>query len=290
MRKNRQKGSSLMEVIISIAVFSAIAIALGVILNLGLKSWKDVDGKTEAERDLNRAFIDMNNTIRNSIISGIICEPGSTDDPRGYIVCPSYARYTPLNENATDSATQRIMENEFDCSFDSKNDDGNITYDKLFNSNFKVVYFLHRDSNCSKCLELFDTGTANFCPHHTLVKKWFRIVKADVTPQNTVMGVPAWKDDEPWDNSASKDIARNGYDKVLAHNVLAFTAKKNTKSISYYIKIFKPNQNKARATQTELNNSIKAFYDQINNGESATQADPIKDYCLEVHSTVAPLN
>ncbi|MBR0518672.1 hypothetical protein IJJ97_02655, partial [bacterium] len=66
-------------------------------------------------------------------------------------------------------------------------------------------------------------------------------------------------------------------------------AKSNSYTVSYAIKVFRPNLNKSTPTQADISSSVNAFHDSITNKTNPT-GDPLKNYCLQVSSTVAPLN
>ena len=303
-KKKKKRGFSLLEVIVSIMVFSIISVALGVILNVGLKSWKDVDGKTEAERNLSRAVVDINNSIRNSCMGtiihptdpGIRCSAGTSSNPNGYIVCYSCARYQPLGtDTVSDDETVdncSIFENELDVSINvdtSEEEVGSDSFDSNFNwNNFVVAYFVAKGDSCQSCSDIFGSGYTGICPHRYLVKKWYR---GSGLPSN--VSIPTlsakWADTNITSLSSKKlsdiwtNTTKSSYDKILAKNVLAFGAIKSLYTVSYDIKIFKPNLNKSIPTSSDISDSVKAFYD-------SSKVDPIKDYCLQVSSTVAPLN
>ena len=309
-RKIKKNGFTLIELIVSIMVFSLISIVLGVILNVGLKSWKEVDGKTEAEREMTKAVLDINNSIRNSNISGIKCDDLKTDyKGNGYIVCPSYASYKSLNTN---TETYTIWENEFDYSLKldtstntgtGSTGGGTSTDDKVnhipeFNNNFFVAYFVAKQSSCSLCEDLFGaTNDSDICPHRYLIKKWY---KGPSLPSGVITNLnDSWSDSILTSLSSktlsSVNSSKSPFDKILSKNILAFSANKNNAyTVSYYIKIFKPNLNKSKPKTLEVGNSVDDFYAGIKGTSTATvindKKENLDDYCLQVSSTVAPLN
>lgn len=297
----KKKGFTLIELIVSIMVFSLISIVLGVILNVGLKSWKEVDGKTEAEREMTRAVLDINNSIRNSILSLIECDNLKTDyKGNGYIVCPSYANYKSLNGN---TETYTILENEFDCSLKLDNtntgsDTDKVNHSSEFNKNFFVAYFVAKQSSCLLCKEIFGaTNGDDICPHRYLIKKWYR---GPSLPSGILTNLKdSWSDSEltslPSKTLSSVNSSKSPYDKILSKNILAFSANKNNAyTVSYYIKIFKPNLNKSKPKTLEVGNSVDDFYLGIKGTSTSTVINNNKEnldaYCLQVSSTVAPLN
>lgn len=303
-KKKKKRGFSLLEVIVSIMVFSIISVALGVILNVGLKSWKDVDGKTEAERNLSRAVVDINNSIRNSCIGNIIestdigirCSAGTSSNPNGYIVCPSCAGYKSLGTTSTTGTTTvdnySLLENELDVSINvdtSGEELSSDSFDPVFNwNNFVVAYFVVKGDSCQSCSDIFGSSYTGICPHRYLVKKWYIGSGLPLTVSIPTLSAK-WADTDISSLSSKKlsniwtNTTKSAYDKILAKNVLAFRATKGTYTVSYAIKIFKPNLNKSIPTSSDISGSVEAFYD-------SSKVDPIKDYCLQVSSTVAPLN
>lgn len=300
-KKKKKRGFSLLEVIVSIMVFSIISVALGVILNVGLKSWKDVDAKTEAERNLSRAVVDINNSIRNSFIGnalnpGIRCFAGTSSNPNGYIVCSSCARYQPLGtDTVSDDETVdncSILENELDVSINVDTSGEEISldsFDPTFKwNNFVVAYFVAKGDSCQSCSDIFGSSYIGICPHRYLVKKWY--IGSGLPSNVSIPTLSAEWADTNINSLSSKKLSdiwtnttKSAYDKILAKNVLAFGAIKSSYTVSYDIKIFKPNLNKSIPTSSDISDSVKAFYD-------SSKVDPIKDYCLQVSSTVAPLN
>lgn len=306
-RKIKKKGFTLIELIVSIMVFSLISIVLGVILNVGLKSWKEVDGKTEAEREMAKAVLDINNSIRNSTISDIKCDGLKSDyKGNGYIVCTSYASYKSLNGN---TETYTILENELDYSLklDTSTNTGTggetSTDDKVnhipeFNNNFFVAYFVAKQSSCSLCKDIFGaTNDSDICPHRYLIKKWY---KGSSLPSGILTNLKdSWSDSIltslPSKTLSSVNSSKSPYDKILSKNILAFSANKNNAyTVSYYIKIFKPNLNKSKPKALEVGNSVDDFYSGIKGTSTSTVINNNKEnldaYCLQVSSTIAPLN
>ena len=280
--RSKLKGITLVELMVSVAIFSLMSIALGIILNIGLKSWRDIDGKMEAESGLNSAVKDINDSIRNSRYT-YICNDAinyiySGDVSNyGYIVLPSYAKYTEtyINEQNLD----------FDISYNINNTQ-NISFTTSYNSNFIIAYFLVKPDICPLCKEIFETedDLGVNCPHKILVKKWF------YTTSESIAGLPqtsAWTSVNSIKSVKLSSFMsnRSAYDKILSQNIMAFGASLDTKAhmVSYRIKTFKPNTSKTRPSADNMKDSIKAFYD-------TSIDDPLKKYCIEIHSTVAPLN
>lgn len=293
-RRNKVNGITLVELIVSVVIFSLMSVALGIILNIGLKSWRDIDGKVEAESGLNNAVKDINESIRNSryfVISSNLDNIYNGDESHiGHIILPSYVTYSPTDNH--------INEQEFNFVFSSSLDTtGNIHYDSSYKSNFMIAYFVVKANACSKCKEIFGSDLGVNCPHKMLVKKWYKLVNSSV--QNDVP-VSVWSSDEISNISDINSLEsfmsnRSAYDKILSQNILSFGASLNKVShmISYRIKAFRPNISKTRPNIDDVVASVYAFYDKqyINEmTEYVSEDDPLKKYCIEIHSTVAPLN
>lgn len=283
-RKSKIKGITLVELMVSVVIFSLMSVALGIILNIGLKSWRDIDGKVNAESGLNNAVKDINESIRNSKYTNIYNNDIATYiysgdmSNYGYIVLPSYAKYTD----------NYIKEQELDFTLSSNTDNttNNITFSSSYSPNFMVAYFLVKPDTCSKCKELFDVeeDLGVSCPHKMLVKKWF---------YNTSSSIAGLSETSKWSSTNSvKSITlnnfmanRSAYDKILSQNIMTFEASLDTVShmISYRIKAFKPNMSKTRPSADNIKDSVKSFY-------NTSVDDPLKKYCIEIRATVAPLN
>ena len=298
-KKVNKNGFTLVEVMVSVAVFAILSIVLGVILNVGLKSWKEVNAKTESERDLNRAVNDINFSLRNSMLEDITCDSlNNTYNGNGYIICPSFASCK------TPSGKYTILENEFDFDISSYSTEEGIAFENNLKHNFWVVYCVLKDGKCPLCASMFGSITnedgstginyAGVCPHRNLIKKWYK--SNNLEESVNIPNLPVW-------NEGSNNIStllttdfnnyltssKTSYDKVLSKNILAFSANKSTYSILYYIKIFKPNVNQIKISEEKISSSINSFYNDVK-GIASTEQDPLKNYCLEVHSKVIPLN
>ena len=292
-KKKHKRGFSLVEVMISVALFSILSVVLGVILNIGLKSWKEVNAKTESERDLNRAINDINVSIRNSMLSYITCDNLEiTCNGNGYIICPSCIAY----QSAGDDETYTILENEFDIDIysDTTSSENDTIFIRNFNQNFWIVYCVLKNSKCDKCASMFGSDYSGICPHRNLVKKWYRSASLNssikISNLTAVWGTSGNDISTLLETSFEDYLKHNNYnDKVLSRNILAFASNKSSYNVSYYMKMFKPNLNKFGIDEQKISSSIDYFYKDVNRTLS-TEQDPLKNYCLEVHSKVVPLN
>lgn len=219
MKIIENKGATLLEVMISTAVFAVVSMTLMAAFNLGLKYWRDVDSKFEAERYLNRAMTDIDAAVRNSDVSRIATgyDPVSGD---GIIVCGSAAGF---------SNDRGILEKELSYSSSGEN--------LSVNWSFNVVYFTFSPENCGKCIP-----GASRCVHKRLVKRWF-----SMTPEFLL--ADAWPADVSGEDfvssyiggeSSGKVPAKKGYsakryDSVLASDLIYF----KPSGIEYSIKALK---------------------------------------------------
>ncbi|MBR0519553.1 prepilin-type N-terminal cleavage/methylation domain-containing protein [bacterium] len=300
--KNK-KGVSLAELMVSVTVFSLISIALAVIFTTGMKSWRTVESKSEAESSLNKSVSDINFTIRNSDLSGIrYCSGESTGIKNllgktevestldkisvsikqkgcGVLVCPSYASVQPLND--TSNSQYGIYEQE-----SSRIDSDTV-------NNFYVLYFCVVPNDCSECNSLF-ADTSDFCPHKMLVKRWYKNSK--VTFDTNVSFV---ENESKIPTDIAGTYSSKKFDKILAKNVIGFSALKNENTVDYAIKVFKPNVNQTRIETEDIQGSVEAFYakskdvnisnDSYFKAVNSTDVDPINKYVLQINSAVAPL-
>ena len=298
-KKSNKNGFTLVEVMISVVVFAVLSIVLGVILNVGLKSWKEVNARTESERDLNRAVNDINFSIKNSMLDDITCDSvNTTYRGNGYIICPSFASYK------TASGKYTILENEFDFDISSYSTDEGIAFENNLKHNFWVAYCVLRDVNCPLCASMFGSTTnedgstsinyAGVCPHRYLIKKWYK--SNNLEESVNISNIAVWNESSSdistllnTDFSSYLSSSKTSYDKVLSKNILAFSANKSSYGVLYYIKIFKQNVNQLKISEEKISLSINSFYNDVK-GIASTEQDPLKNYCLEVHSKVIPLN
>lgn len=68
-KKNKKIGSSLIELLISCAVFCFMAICIFVVLHIGSVSWKTADEKYGMEQNVRKAVSDINSNLTNTDIS-----------------------------------------------------------------------------------------------------------------------------------------------------------------------------------------------------------------------------
>lgn len=291
-RISKLKGITLVELMVSVVIFSLMSIALGIILNIGLKSWRDIDGKVDAESGLNNAVKDINESIRNSRYIMISSDNINNGDVTkvGYLILPSYVTYN----------NDLINEQEFNFVFSSSVDNtGNVHFDSSYKSNFIIVYFVAKPNNCSKCNDMFGGDLGVNCPHKMLVKKWYKLVNSSV--QNDVP-VSVWSNTELFKINSANGYGldnfmtnRSPYDKILSQNIMTFGSYLDTVShmVSYRIKAFKPNMSKIKPKKDDIIASVHAFYGETYNNPDTgyvSESDPLRKYCIEIRATVAPLN
>ena len=160
-----------------------------------------------------------------------------------------------------------------------------------------VAYFCLKPSDCFQCKDLFG-GLSDFCPHKKLIKRWY------TNPNATFEESFTFTINNYSENQVKSDIesySSQSFDKILASNVMAFSAVKNTNTLDYSIKVFKPNVNQTRVTNKDIEDSIKAFYalpekvsgtdaDNYFKTFNSANIDPISAYVLQINSTIVPLN
>lgn len=68
-KKNKKLGSSLIELLISCAVFCFMAVSIFVVLHIGSVSWKTAEEKYVMEQNIRKAVSDINSNLSNTDIS-----------------------------------------------------------------------------------------------------------------------------------------------------------------------------------------------------------------------------
>lgn len=302
INNKRQLGATLIEVMVSTAVFSLISLSLMIIFNFGVKSWRNVEARVNAELSLNAAAADLNNVLRNSsadnIIIGPLGEGGAADGSNetsadsssgfAYICCPSAALYD--SSGVGESATGGFFTNRFNYCVPT-NEGQSVTTEGI-SWNYWVCYFVAKQAgNCPDCLSLWN-GDSDCCPHKLLIKRWCRADNVDVP-----------NDMATWSGGANcpkllADYDKKYNDKILSKNIMAFKAQKNNDTILFSIKVFKPNINNVKITEDNVRDSIDFLYRDLplkNDGfydvdNSAVERDPLSSYTVQVDGAVTPLN
>ena len=65
-KKNKKLGSSLIELLISCAVFCFMAVSIFVVLHIGSVSWKTAEEKYVMEQNIRKAVSDINSNLSNT--------------------------------------------------------------------------------------------------------------------------------------------------------------------------------------------------------------------------------
>lgn len=302
INKKKAIGATLIEVMVSTAVFSLISLSLMIIFNFGVKSWRNVEARVNAELSLNAAAADLNAVLRNSSADNIIIGPlgeggeadgsneTSADSSSGfaYICCPSAALYD--SSGVGESATGGFFTNRFNYCVPT-NEGQSVTTEGI-SWNYWVCYFVAKQAgNCPDCLSLWN-GDSDCCPHKLLIKRWCRADNVDVP-----------NDMATWSGGANcpkllADYDKKYNDKILSKNIMAFKAQKNNDTILFSIKVFKPNINNVKITEDNVRDSIDFLYRDLplkNDGfydvdNSAVERDPLSSYTVQVDGAVTPLN
>lgn len=308
INNKRQLGATLIEVMVSTAVFSLISLSLMIIFNFGVKSWRNVEARVNAELSLNAAAADLNNVLRNSsadnIIIGPLGEGGAADGSNetsadsssgfAYICCPSAALYD--SSGVGESATGGFFTNRFNYCVPT-NEGQSVTKEGI-SWNYWVCYFVAKQAgNCPDCLSLWN-GDSDCCPHKLLIKRWCRADNVDVPNDMAEWSGGAYcpKLLADYDKKYNDNKIHN--DKILSKNIMAFKAQKNNDTILFSIKVFKPNINNVKITEDNVRDSIDFLYRDLplkNDGfydvdNSAVERDPLSSYTVQVDGAVTPLN
>lgn len=292
LKKRLSMGATLVEVMVSTVVFAVISLVLMVILNIGVKSWRDVSVKSEAELSLIQAAADINATLLNcdmdSVSAAFTASSGADSNGYGYLSCSVSATYDD---------TYGFMEKHMN--YESLSEKLHFYY--------KVIYFVASKSSCEDCESLFNGYNPDLCPHKLLAKKWYRINESVLLPSN----MEIWDSDKASSYNELRPYAESSpagefasYNKILSRNVMTFKANvdSNNDAVSYSIKVFNPNVNKIKIDTSAIRQSFNVFY--LNNEDryeknehgfytkpkTKDKEDPLADYTFQVDGLITPLN
>lgn len=227
MRKT-ETGATLLEVLITMAIFISISTVLVATINQGITHFKRMDTALSAEHGINLASSDLNMAIRNSDITTASSKFNSKDGS-GLLTF----------KNAAPVRDKHILSNQISYKISSGSPEGEIK------KGFRIVYFTALPEG--KCKECRRIGLREACPHKILVKRWYLLVKDvafDAKGESVSFNACESPGEEKILNmfSSAKTYSRNknDYDKILAKNVIAFVPENNLQCISYTLKMFRP--------------------------------------------------
>lgn len=229
--KRKSIGATLIEVMVSTAVFALVSMSLMVIFNIGIRHWRGIEEKSKTESFLNKSMIDINATLRNTDVANVFC---SYDDKtgNGILICGSNASY--------DETNSCIMEKSIDCHYSGSGEFISLDWP------FIIVYFTCSESpiDCNDCISC-GFSSAKFCIHKKLVKRWFSIepkAKVLTWPNGKTMNNIA---KEYIEGSSGNIVSPNFYspdpnknDLVLASDIIFFKPKLAGDAVDYELKAF----------------------------------------------------
>ena len=279
-KNKKNKGFTIAELMVSVAIFSIISMILFVTFSSGQKYLATSTSKLDSERGINLATQDINFSIRNGSLKNT--EVKSNTDGTGYIATSSASLY--------DNEHNNIINN--DLSYEIAGTSSSLNW------NFEIVYFTAKLTHCHKCSDMgLSLNNPNLCPHKYLVKRYY-------TLNTTYINFLRWSDIESnltsnLSNLVNNTYISNKYDKILARNVIAFVPQKKGKNIIYSIKLFKDyNIVKNSVTEEKLQKTIDAISDdlnnktglKVNNSVTTNVEDPLSHYTTQINYTAIPLN
>lgn len=271
-----KRGSSLLELMFSVAIYAILSLFLLVIFRIGIKYWKDIENKTATERGLSVFSTDIASSVgnaRQSDMAASFCQ--STGD--GWLLCSSAA----LNEKTL--SVSSFSDRDFDFDSDAKS----------LSWNFKILYFSARHTKCPLCESLWSDG-AEYCPHKVIVKRWFSI-------DDEELGMGMWDNhSSSYIDSAGKAIPLSAtpvyapmkYDRILAGNIIAFKPSVSGNIASYSVKACK-NSVRIYYENSLVRDSIAVFCQKpVSDGtfEKQTEEEPMADNTVQISGSAAALN
>ena len=164
--KFKIRGATLTELMIATAVFGFLTLALMGILQYGTKSWRQVESRFQAEKDIRKAVLDINANLRNSDINTFNTSNSATS-AGGAATWMAFA-------TAHDFDSANIFENRLDFNLTASTAKPEWHF-------FALYYLYDPGTGCKnpRCPSLrAGLGAEVGCPHKILVKKWLYIDNA----------------------------------------------------------------------------------------------------------------
>jgi hypothetical protein len=138
-----RKGTTLVELMVACAIFSALAVSVFSILRYGTRNWRSIESRNSVQVEIRKAEFDLNKEVSRTALSTLIAYPwtGVTD-----------YRHALLFQTAADLEGIKITTDE----------NGNLQWQRW------LLYYIIRPPG-DTCAA--PGGTDNICPHKWLVKK-----------------------------------------------------------------------------------------------------------------------
>ena len=269
-----RKGATLPELIVSSAIFMFLSTALLVIMNVGVKSWTVIERKTVAESGLNRLSSSIIQTVSNSS-AGSLFSAYNEDSGDGRLLCLASLR--------TEGGS--LLNDEL--SYDAES--GVILW------NFQVVFFTAKLKECRECRSIWG-GDQRYCPHRMVVRRLYAVepTSLKITPWSDVLSRFLDDDGEAAPCSGPDLYSSEPYDKVLAHNIIAFRPSVSKGVVRFSVKALKTTSERFIYPNSAVGESIrfllKAPVKEASGFYGPDGTEPLGSNVLQIGGASAPLN
>ncbi len=306
------RGATLLELIIATAVFGFLTLALLGILQFGTRSWRHVESRFQAEKDIRRAVLDINSHLRNTDVATFNSGTSTIETPSD--------SSTPHDNLSVDEKGITWMAFKTATARSGEHGDGpdilegQLQYDPEHSSSgikwtFFLLYYVIPLKSCSACSE-FGITDERLCPHKQLVRKWLWIGDKAVAPDlASGTGMPETftggrkyiQSGELQEYLTSPSDYKSGggpFPKLLANNVMNFNVAfydptfpagswrapqamaSKPGTVQYTIRCFK----QLEATQIRVKEEL------LKGGNSDVQKRFVEKFTMQIDQGVAPLN
>ncbi len=162
----KERGTTLAELLIATVIFGFLTMILLGVINFGMRSWKTVESRSSAEREVRRALLDLSRSLRNT-------------DIRTF----SYGNYNKSGQRISWMAFKSAQAAElYDPEYIDFDGNASTAADRM-KWNYFILYYAIPPSGDTCSNDIYDTSSlasSEFkCPHKLLIKKYLRIGGTD---------------------------------------------------------------------------------------------------------------
>ncbi len=283
-KKNKKIGSSLIELLISCAVFCFMAVSIFVVLHIGSVSWKTAEEKYVMEQNIRKAVSDINSNLSNTDITSFNSGKYHSDDGEIY----SWMSFKLFFSNLKSQFSDNLYIDFFGSS------KGEIELD---DSKFFVLYYL----SPMKSPDFKDSKDLHLLPK-SLVKVIIPIDKNNEKKYMTRLDVKSFMKPlslEDTNQKTSSIVADNIADFNVSFNDSNNLEKSNDDeipngTISYFIVAFREVERSSRVIDEVAKKKLIKEYDKAKKHKKVEkhEDDAVKKnrYSIQINQSVVPFN
>lgn len=283
-KKNKKLGSSLIELLISCAVFCFMAVSIFVVLHIGSVSWKTAEEKYVMEQNIRKAVSDINSNLSNTDISSFNSGRYLSEDGEIY----PWMSFKLFFSNFKDQFSDNLYIDFF----------GDFKKQlELNDSKFFVLYYL----SPMKSADFKDSKDLHLLPK-SLIKVIIPIDKDNEKKYMTRLDVKSFMKPlsvEDINLKSSSIIADNIADLNISFNDSKNVEKSNDDkisngSITYSIIAFREVDKSSRKIDEVAKKKLIKEYDKIKKNKKAEkhEDDSVKKnrYSIQINQSIVPFN